>query len=202
MQDSMPDELKELVAKTLDSDESDWWKRTLTNSYKWLRCEELYWIIDSETDKSVMAVKLADGTYKCLNCPTGIPVISSVIADNLGKTPVRQIGVEEFARLLMEWHSDPRGDVATPQFFEKQEPEIEDWLMGTETDPQALRSICVEPVYTPEGFGSWSLVYNVINRYGGAERWTVKGKTGNFEIESIDIKSLKENGTFYYPYEL
>lgn len=198
----MPDDLQQLIVKTLDSPESDWWKRNLTNSYKWLRTEEIYWIIDSDTNKSVMAIKLSDGTYKCLNCPTGIPVISSIIAANLGKTPVKKLGVEDFARLLMEWHSDPRGYVATPQFFEKKQSTLDSWLMGKETNPQALRDVCVEPVFVSEGVGSWSLVYNVINRHGGVERWTVKGKAGNFEIQTIDIKSLKENGTFYYPDEL
>jgi hypothetical protein len=202
MQDLMPDELKQLIIKTLNSPEDSWWKRNLTNSYKWLRTEEIYWIIDSETDKSLMAIKNSDGSYKCLNCPGGIPVISSIIEVNLGKDPIDKLGVENFARLLMEWHSDPRGYVATLQFFEKKQSTLDSWLMGKETNPQALRDICIEPIFKQEEDGRWSLAFNLINRYGGVEQWTVKGKSRNFEIQSIDIKSLKENGTFYYPDEL
>jgi hypothetical protein len=202
MEEILPNEVKQLAGEILGSEEEDWWVRELTDTYKWLANDKIYWIIESDTDRSVLADLKPDNSCACLNCPDGLPIISNIIATNLGSDAIEKLGTDNFSLLLAEWHSDPRCYIATPRFFEKKQNEINDWLLGTEPDPQVLRDACVEPTLSRDPNGTWTLVYNVINRRGGIEQYTVQGTSGSFEIRSIDVKSLKEDGTFYYPDEL
>lgn len=203
MEESLPDEVKDLAVQVLGSSEDDWWVRDLTDTYKWLGGEKVFWVIESDTDRSMMAVLSADKTSDCLNCSDdSVSAISRIIRTNLGDKAIERLGVEGFARLLAEWRSDPRCYLATPRFFEVKQDEINDWLLGTEHDPQALRDICVEPAINKDLRGNWTIAYNVIDRFGGVDRWSVKGASDDFVIQAIDISTVKEKGSFYYPDEL
>ncbi|MEX2138954.1 MAG: hypothetical protein WD894_06805 [Pirellulales bacterium] len=200
----VPDEVIKLAAQHLKSPESEWWVRELTKSFKWLKDEELYWVFDTDSDKSVMALRESGGDYKCLNCQGGLPIIGQVISERLGKVPSDKFSVSDLAQLLMQWHQDPRGYIATPEFFKKKQDQdaLDSWLMGTEKDPAVLRSMCVSPTYTNDDAGNWKLTFNALNQRGGVDQWLVNGKIDKFEIKSVKIMMLKPKGTFYYPDEL
>ncbi len=201
MPTSIPDGLKRAVADQISPPENEWWIRDLTESYPWLRNAKIYWIIDSKSNSGIV-LKDASGSYECLNCPGSESRIGDVIAANLGEVPSETLSVTKLAQLLMEWYQDPRGYVATPEFLDDQEAVLDSWLMGSEKDHKVLRASCVSPAYTTMEDSGWVLIFNAINRHGGVEEWTVRGKSERFEIKSIKIRMLKDNGTFYYPEEL
>jgi hypothetical protein len=201
MEYQLTEDLRELVSKILESDESEWWIRDLTGSYSWMRSGEIVWFIEPDTDRSVMTARLKYGVA-CLSCADGLPAISMIIADNLGDKPFDGLGTEKFAKLLAEWRSDPRCYILTPHFFETKQPELDDWLMGTETDANALKEACVEPSLKVENSGSWALRFNLINRFGGVEQWSAAGTSAGFDIDAIEVNMLRGNGSFYYPDEI
>ncbi|MCK4857940.1 MAG: hypothetical protein KAT58_08235 [candidate division Zixibacteria bacterium] len=198
---SIPPGLKQAASGNVNPPEEEWWIRELTDSYPWLHGEEIYWIIDSESN-SAMVLKGLAGEYECLNRPDKAGRIGEVIAVNLGEVPSESLNVLDMARLLMEWYRDPRGHIANPEFLESERDVLDTWMMGTETDINVLRTSCVPVTFTNNDDGTWLLVFNALNRLGGVEKWTVSGKSGEFEITAIEIEILKENGTFYYPDEL
>ena len=201
MEYQLTEDLRELVSEILESNESEWWIRDLTESYGWLASGEIVWFIESDTDRSLMTARLKDGVA-CLSCPDGSAAVSKILADDLGDRPFDSLGTENFAKLLAEWRSDPRCYLLTPHFFETKQPEIDDWLMGTETDANALKEACVEPNFKLETSGKWLLEFNLINRFGAVERWRAAGTSLGFSIDAIDIQTLKENGSYYYPDEI
>lgn len=201
MLDAVPDDLAQFASKYLSTPPSSWSVRDLSRSYQWLKSPALHWVIDSDTSDSVLAVRQADGKYYCLNCPSGLATISTLISRDLGPNPFQRLGAAKLAELLMEWYRDPRGYVLTPSFFERKKARLDGWLQGSAKDAQTLRQYCVEPRHEEPAGERWSLRFNVVNRLGGVELWTATGANAPYSIESIDIRSLAPSGTFSYPDE-
>ena len=198
---NVPQALVTAVGPSVDPAVGDWWIRDLTDSYSWLKGGNIIWVIGSEAGSAV-AYGDSSGRYIRLSGPDGLPYISRLIASRIGDDPWQSLGVDGFARLLTELARDPRLRVADSEFLRKQRPFLKTWLLGTETDPEALASLCVRPELRQRPGGVWELRFNVIDYDGGAEQWLVTGNRGPFGITQINVKELSPKGTFSYPEEL
>lgn len=194
--------LKKTAEKLLGKYHEDWWVRDLTNSYPWLKGNEIYWIVDGDSGKSVMIINDNNDEWICLNCPEGINPISKIINIYLGGSKwIDFLSTYEFCRLLMELYKNPQGYICSNRFLQEEEEVLDTFLGGSEATLDALRSSCIEPKYELSGEGKWHLQYNILNENGGIDQWDVLGNYIKFEIISINIKPILPNGSYYFPDE-
>jgi hypothetical protein len=196
----LPENMRAIAMKRLSNDAAHWWIRDVTNSYGKLDAELLYWIIDGN-DNSIIVVLDRNKNAFALTGREGLGIASDLLGKAYGGEPWQIVGVANFAKTIMAWHSDPRSHVTTPAFFNKQKPVLQSWLSGREKDARALQQVCREPFFTHDS-GRWTLDFNAINRRGGIERWIVHGESGNFRITEVSVSTVRTDGTFYFPEEL
>ena len=202
MSEDIPVQLEQLAKRYLKSEKNAWWVRDITSSYSWAKGGKFYWVIDTASDQSVVAVQDLDGQFKPLNQGEGASVIGTILVRDIGAEPALIFGTEELAKVIMKWHEDPRSQVATLRFLNKVRPIMEDWLQGTEKNPQVFESICREPNYMKYQSGDWRLAFNLLNRRGGVEEMIVDGKAIGQDLLTVTTKTIKRDGTFSYPDEL
>lgn len=195
----LPEKLRVLAAQYLDANEKSWWVRNVTASYGKLDLEQLYWIIDSKDNSITVAQR--NGEFAVLNGVQGLTLASELLGKSHGAEPWRTMGVEKLGKAIISWHRDPRSYILTEAFFRKKQAVLKGWLTGREKDPEALRAVCREPIFTFNN-GHWILDFNAINRRGGVERWVIQGKTAHFLINEIVVTMVKDDGTFNFPDEL
>jgi hypothetical protein len=196
----IPEELRSIALQFLNANDKAWWVRDVTRSYGKLDLERLYWIIDSE-DKSVTVVQDHNGKFFPLNGDDGLALSGKLLAKTHGEEPWLTMGAEKLGKTIISWYRDPRAHILTETFFSRQQPVLKSWLTGREKDPQALRDLCREPIFTLGG-GKWSLDFNAINRHGGVERWIMNGQAAGFTIKTVSATKIKDDGTFNFPDEL
>ncbi len=197
---NVPEALVRAVGRSVDPLVSDWWVRDLTDSYAWLGSGNIIWIIGSESGSAIIFGD-TQGRYFRLSGPDSLPNVSRLIASRFGEDPWQRIGVDGFARLLTELAADPRMRVADAEFLRKQRRVLDTWLLGVETDPEALARLCVRPDLR-QAPGAWELRFNVIDYNGGAQQWIASGSRGPFGISQVHVEALRPKGTFSYPEEL
>jgi hypothetical protein len=72
---------------------------------------------------------------------------------------------------------------------------------GTETNRAVFLNYCTDPIIKTQG-QDVEIQFNFFNPWGGVELWSLGGKFSGFlDITNTTVKTLKENGTFYYPLE-
>jgi hypothetical protein len=201
MTEEISPELKKAALVNVRPPEDEWWIRDLTDSYPWLDCESMYWIIDTH-DESAIILGHGEGKYECLNLPAQARRIGEIIAASLGSVPSEEMDAEGLAKLLTEWYRDPRGRLATPEFLEQEKQLLESWVVGTDETLGSLKGVCGPIQYDVFDEGNWLLLFNFINRKGGVEQWRVAGESDPFEINDIRIEMIKPEGSFFYPEEL
>lgn len=202
---NVPEGLKRVVAPDITSPEDAWWIRDLAKSYPWVRQGRVCWVIDPQTDGSAIVLFRGGDEFQRLSGTDGVELIGRVIAADLGQAPSEKMTAEQLARLLVQWHREPRDYLLTPGFIEKltRQKVLNTWLRGRETRPEALQALCALPLHTRnDADGSWTLKFHVINHRGGVERWVASGQWEPFTLASIETEALSENGTFSYPDEL
>lgn len=199
-EDNVPQSLRQAVGTAVDPKVDEWWIRDLSKSYSWLRGGETYWVIGGEFGSAVI-FQTPDEEYHCLSCPEGWPIISDQLRAAFGSKPWLELGTEVLAQLIAELTRDPRVRLASPEFLERQQPVLDTWLMGDESDPAALADLCTPPDFAEQG-DRWELRFNVLDHEGAAERWTVSGLSAPFQIDNVEVNELRPKGTFSYPDEL
>ncbi|MCU0840965.1 MAG: hypothetical protein MUC79_04480 [Thiobacillaceae bacterium] len=191
----------ECASERINPPTADWWVRDLSHSYPWLKVDRLLWIIDSKTDASALVLRQG-GSCACLNGDRGVEAISRLLSSATVGIKPGQLSAEQLATTIMEWSSDPRGYVLSPDFWAKKQGQLQNWMRGRITDPENLRQMCIAPWLDRRSDGSWTLKFNAINRFGGVEHWIVKGSSEPFAVTSIDHGVIQENGSYYFPDEL
>jgi len=201
MSTNVPEALIRAVGSRLDSEVEHWWVRDLTDSYHWLRGARIYWVIGSEFGSAVASSDAPD-RFVCLSCPGGLSAVSRQIAENLGSAPWSVLGVDGFARLIVEWTEDPRVRVADLAFLTSQSAVMETWLLGREKSEAVFAGACVDPTLSQTSEGRFELRFNAIDHAGAVKRLIVGLRQNPFEIEKIDVEIIHPEGTFSYPDEL
>ena len=202
MDTKLTDELRRLISSSFKSPESEWWVRDLSKSYKFFEDEQLVWIIDGETNESLLFYRQLGKEWSRLNDEkTGVPVINKILLNKPNRAPSPKNNTEQFAKLLMEWVQEPRGYVCSPSFLKEKSTEIKSYLVKGSAGIDELKRICITPEYLASG-DNWILKFNVLDVNGSIQQWRVSGKTSVFGIEKIYRESIYPNGTFYYPDEL
>ena len=188
MNNQMPSSLRHAAEEILGPARGRWWIRDLSQSYSWLKGRELYWLIDGETDSSAILLRVGSDRWRCLNRPTGLSVISETIRESIGDVPSDQLPILRLCELLMEWYDDPRGYVCSPAFLQE-ESEVLSTFEGRES-VDSLRSVCTEPQFVAHDDRTWRLSFNALNKQGGVDRWSIRGRHGDFDIEKIRIHPI------------
>jgi hypothetical protein len=94
--------------------------------------------------------------------------------------------------LDMRWLRSNEQTLGAPQ------PILMDWLEGKEKNPEALRSLCADPIVKVEG-ENIEIQCNIITGCGSVEEWTLKGKLGKWiTLTEIMVKQIREQGTFSF----
>lgn len=201
MATQLSEDLARAISGYFKSPEREWWIRDLSHSYKWFEVEQLFWIIDGDTNESLLLYKEPGSKWQRLNHEkTGLPVISKILRDKSSRTPSPKNSTEPFAKLMMEWIQEPRGYVCSPSFLKEQSPVIGSFLVKGSAGLEDLKSVCVSPTYS-ESDGRWNVQFNVLDVDGSIQRWIVGGKFSGFEIDKVTREPIFPKGTFFYPNE-
>ena len=194
-------ELKSVISNYFVSPEREWWIRDLSNSYKWLDGQELLWVIDGETDASLLLYKVPRGGWARLNDPkAGLRIISDILRARPERTAFPKRNTEQFAHLMMEWLQEPRGYVCSPSFLTEQSAVLNTFLVKGSAGMEDLRKVCVHPTYSETG-NRWTVQFNVLNAKGSIKKWMVSGSISEFEVDQVNQEVIYSDGTFYYPNE-
>ena len=201
MQRDLTSDLKKAALEKVDPPEDEWWVRDITDSYPWLGEAKLFWIIDSK-GQSAMIIGHPDESYECLNQPSKTSRIGEIIRAKLGEVPSEKMSVKNMARLITQWHREPRGHIADQSFLDKNRPVLDSWLTSNAQSVSEIESVCFPVQYKASANGRWSLLFNYLNHEGGVDQWVIKGTQDEFSIETINISEVRPQGTFFYPDEL
>jgi hypothetical protein len=147
-----------------------------------------------------------------INQPKGFPYINDTLADLFAspcelEDPVK-LGV--YVGYVSALFKGPFRIALTSGFLEsmeqrvekpsgKLEPMLNDFLQGREKDPEALRSLCADPMLQLQG-DSFEIQCNLMTGHGAVERWTLKGKLGKaVTLTDIAVAEIRRDGTFFCP---
>lgn len=92
------------------------------------------------------------------------------------------------------------GSIASPEFFESQRNDLDEWLKGRERDPAELKRLC-SGIHGSVNKNEWAVEFNVINGGGGVDVVRASGTASPLTLEHISVGVVKARGAFRYPLE-
>jgi hypothetical protein len=90
------------------------------------------------------------------------------------------------------------GKIATPEFFESERRDIDEWLKGRERNPAELERMC-SGIRGALAQNEWTLEFNFLNAGGGVDRVRASGTASPVTLQQVSVDVLKAPGEFYYP---
>ena len=196
----------------------------VASASKILRGKPSGWQVNNYRARDKAVVLLRDRRRHCriylalpdkwvwINQPKGFPYINDTLADLFAspcelEDPVK-LGV--YVGYVSALFKGPFRIALTSGFLEsmeqkvekpsgKLEPMLNDFLQGREKDPEALRSLCADPMLQLQG-DSFEIQCNLMTGHGAVERWTLKGKLGKaVTLTDIAVAEIRRDGTFFCP---
>ena len=190
-------EIQSTCERFLDSTPDDWWLRDLTDSYDLPAGVRMAWVIDEESDESLILVSRDDGSWERTNTDGSNTTISALLASSFDDNSPKPL---ELAKHLLEWRQDPRGIVLSQSFLRENIDDLESFTLDDNNKVDELKSLCHDPVVTKES-SMWLIEFKALDRQGAISHWQVRGVEDTFEIAAITINKVHPAETFYYPFE-
>jgi hypothetical protein len=182
--------------------ESKWWVRDITSSYSWLENSKILLVLDSESEQSSVVYLDDFGKAVVLNKKGGFGQIRNLLAHHFVEALNDSKEFKLMLDVLKDWVIDPRSYVGSEDFFARQEPVLDSWLLGEVKDSSVFKMYCVEPDYSyDETNGDWSVSFYVFNPEGGVNLVRVSGRDRPFRIDGISVDEARKAGSFYFPDE-
>ncbi len=173
----------------------------------------------SEYGKQIVCLKGAQGRHLIylvlpdkwvlLNQPRSLPYVNYVL-DSFFSSPSElkdlsklAVYVQEVAYLFkgpqrVTLSADFLKGLERPYVAGESDRPLMMWLRGKEKDPDALRSLCADPLVKRQ-HDDIEIQCNVITTSGSVEKWTLKGKLEKgIMLTNIEIKQIREEGTFFF----
>ncbi|MDH5179610.1 MAG: hypothetical protein OEZ39_14675 [Gammaproteobacteria bacterium] len=201
MNPQLTDDMLDVIKRYFTSNEVEWWVRDLSASYPFLDGKRLVWVIDGDTNRSLLLLQQSKEKWLKLNEEkSSLPVLGDLLRVMHDEISSKKDNIEHFSKLIMELYEEPRGYVCSPDFLEKQSAVLNSFILKDSLGVDELKKSCMTPDYLT-GKGNWHLVFNVINVRGSIQKWHVSGNLNPFSIEDIKRTIIHPNDTFYYPDE-
>ena len=203
--DGLPQRVVRDIKATLGGTQSDW--KISDYHYEWLEQGRVLGVLSNSGKAMVYFVH--NGQYHILSRDDGIHHINRILTSY--HFPREYFGQADktlaFLDVLVTLRDGPLRTIPTQTLLRSYDRlgfGVSHWLQGREKDESEFRQMWYDPRIQFSN-SQWTAVFNVFCPSGAVDEWTVTGahseRTQTNEMLSITIRTLKEEGAYYYPME-
>ena len=199
----LPVQVRAKIGEEFKSPEDRWWVRDITSGYPWLVNARILWLLDSGSNNSVVIYLGQSGKAVILNQENGFDKIYSLLETHFSDILHDDVKRIAMLNVVKDWVIEPRGHIGSTEFWMKEKPVLDSWLLGDNKESAVFKKYCADPNFFFDQMNdSWTISYFVFNPEGGVNLVKVFGTDKPFRINKISVEIVKEAGSFYFPDEL